>query len=404
MLAAALLARCGALRSAAARAAQACLHAPLPAQHCDGHAAPLLAAAARCSGRHARTATTPLPQGFACRGLASGADAASGGDAAAPDAARKRVRSVGVYGEKNAAGRPLLDRVSVAFLVWKRVYDNAARVENLLYTRLPSTSRYPFEVVKAAYTWLEAALAGCSKRVDGSDVAGVTLAVRKLPTLLLHGVATLQRSWDFLQAPAPDGLGFSRDQAFAAVISKPAVLFLTPERMKRTVTTLAELGVANAPAALLRFPNLLGLSSERLHATAAVLCRHGLDTGDVIRKHPHVLGLRADALEAKLRWLLHVACCTPAYLQKNSILLTLSLHGRMRPRFFIAMQLGVLGRSKFEPLMHPADAVFLKRQLRGTPAASCSVEAYKQHIASPEFVRYMDVGEAALREQHAATG
>jgi hypothetical protein len=74
----------------------------------------------------------------------------------------------------------------------------------------------------------------------------------------------------------------------------------------------------------------------------------------------------------------------------------------MRPRFYLARQLGVLGRYKISSLMVAKDAVFLAERLRDTPAASWSAEEYKHHITSPAFVRYMDSEEAALRAQHAA--
>jgi hypothetical protein len=273
----------------------------------------------------------------------------------------------------------------------------------MLYTRSPNRSRYPFETVKAANAWLEAALEGCSKRVGGSDVAGVTLVVRKLPALLWRSVPTLQRNWEFMQAPAPDGLGFNREQACAAVISHPAVWCRTPERIMQTVKTLAELGVADAPAALARNMPMLGISSAMLRAKAKVLRDHELDAGAVISNHPQVLNLSANTLDGKLQWLLHVAGCCAADLQSNTVLLTFSLPGRMRPRFFLAMQLGVLGRCKVATLMAPKDAAFLAERLRGTPAASWSEEAYKQHIASPEFLSYVDSEEAALRAQHATS-
>jgi hypothetical protein len=81
--------------------------------------------------------------------------------------------------------------------------------------------------------------------------------------------------------------------------------------------------------------------------------------------------------------------------QTNPVLLKLSLSGRMRPRFFLALQMGVLGRCKVATCMQPTDAKFLTHTLRGTPAASWSVEQYKQYIASSEFALYMDSQEAA---------
>jgi hypothetical protein len=320
--------------------------------------------------------------------------------AARTGAERKPIPSAGVHGAKDAAGRPLLDPRTVALLVAEGFGDKAA-VETLLHWQ-QGASRVPYDTAMPALTWLTAALEGCSKRVNGNDVAGVTLVVRKNPFLLRRSVATLQTSWDFLQAPAPAGFGFSREQAYAAVISRPIVLLLSPKCIMDTATTLAELGVADARGVLVRHPSMACLSSETLCANAKVLRDHGLDVGAATSAMPPVLSLSADTLEEKLQWLLHVAGCSAGYLQGNPVLLTYSLPKRVRQRFFLARQLGVEKRSLLMSYMAPTDAVFLKRALRDTEAARWSVAAYKQYIASPEFTLRMDNEEAALRAQHAA--
>jgi hypothetical protein len=397
MLAAMMLARRGALRAAAARAAQALVHAPLPAQQYDGQdLSLLLTAAASCSGQHARSRAAPLPQGFACRGLAASAAAASGA-AAAPGAGQKRAPTGGKRGAKDAAGQPLPDPRTVAFLVERGVGDTAA-VEALLRRFHAGGSRYPFETAEAAYVWLATVLEGCSKE----GVSGVTLVVRKCPLLLRYGVATLQRTWDFLQAPAPAGLGRSSEQACDALMSFPTVLTYSPQHMMQIATTLSELGVADVPAALARNERLLSFTSAMLHTKADVLQQHGLEAGTIISALPTVLNLSTQLLHTKLRWLLHVAGCSAADVQRDPVLLVRSLHGRTRPRFFLVRQLGVGGRCKISSLMQPKDAKFLEERLHGTPAASWSVEQLKKHIASPEFARYMDSEEAALHAKHAA--
>jgi hypothetical protein len=309
-----------------------------------------------------------------------------------------------VTGEKNAAGQPLLDSRTVELLVAHGVGHDTAAVEALLFKHQTSGSRFPFETAEPALTWLAAALEGRSKRKAGSAeaVAGVTLVLRNYPQFVWLGVATLQRSWDFLQAPAPAGLRFSKEQACDAVMSFPQLLGYTPERMLRSATALAELGVADVPAALARMPPLFSFAADTLRAKADVLRHHGLDAGRVISAHPGVLAFSVDNLHTKLRWLLHVAGCDAAEVQTNPVLLTFSLPKRMRPRFFLALQLGVAGRCKLMSYMAPPDALFLTRALRETPAASWSVEQYKQHIASPEFARFMDREEAALLAKHTA--
>jgi hypothetical protein len=169
----------------------------------------------------------------------------------------------------------------------------------------------------------------------------------------------------------------------------------------QTVTVLAELGVADAIAAIARNTAMVGMSRATLHAKAKVLQRHGLDAGAILGKQPHVLGLSVDTLDEKLQWLSHVASCYAAGVESSIGLLTYSLHGRLRPRFFLPRQLGVLDYT-ISTLTGSEDAVFLKQVLRGTPAADWSVEAYQKYIASPAFVLYMDSEEAALRAKHAA--
>ncbi len=307
-------------------------------------------------------------------------------------------------GEKNAAGRPLLDPHTVELLVAHGFGDTVA-VEALLYTRQQGHQRYPFETAEPALTWLAAALEGSSKRKGSAKaVAGVTHVVRKFPRLLCYGVATMQRSWDCLLAPAPAGLGFSKEQACAAVRSDPRVFTHSPQHMVQAATTLKEVGVADVPAALARCPSLLGNTADTLHAKADVLQHHGLDAGEVISAYPSVLSLSVDLLHTKLHWLLKVAGCNTAEVQDHAVLLTFSLPERMRPRFFLALQRGVLGRCKLVTCMQVTDAEFLTQTLHDTPAASWSVEQYKQYIASPEFASFMDREEAALLAKHTAAG
>jgi hypothetical protein len=184
----------------------------------------------------------------------------------------------------------------------------------------------------------------------------------------------------------------------------PGSLKYSPERMLQCATTLSELGVADAPAALARMLPLLGLTADTLRAKADVLRHHGLDAGKVISAQARVLSRSVDHLNTTLCWLLHVAGCPAAEVQTNPVLLMLSLPKRMRPRFFLALQLGVAGRCKLKSYMAPPDALFLTRALRETPAASWSVEQYKQYIASSEFARFMDREEAARRAKHTAAG
>ncbi len=304
----------------------------------------------------------------------------------------------------DAAGRLVPNARTIAFLVARGVGDVAV-VERLLRRRHRAV--YPAETVQAVYAWLATVLRGCIKRGISSDVppiTGVALVVRKYPTVLIRNIAALKINWDFLQAP--EGLGLSRKQACAALMSSPRILTShKPEHILQTAMTLAELGVADAPAFVAQNGFVLELSSAALHAKADVLRRHGFDAGSIICAQPHVLslGVRANALDTKLHWLLHVAGYCAADVQANAVLLNCKM-GRMRPRFFLARQLGVEGRCKEAKCMTAPDAVLLTDVLHDTDAASWSVEAYKQHIASPEFLSYMDVKEAALRARHAASG
>jgi hypothetical protein len=364
----------------------------------------------RCAGRQGSAAAcSPLQQR---RGYAAGSDLLVDAEAATP----ARVR-----GEKDASGRALLDARTLAFLS-ARGYGPPAAVEALLRRRGNGGSRFPHETAAAAHAWFTLALGGgdgdgassseSESSDDGTDthadapredapLSTVDRMVHKWPTLLTLSTERLEENWAFVQAPvSAGGLGLSSRVAVRAVVTFPQFFSYTPARMRARVEQLQAMGLGDVTQALGRHLALLSKSTAGLDTKCALLRRAGLDVGKLISAQPALLSCSEENVAAKLSFLFAVARCTPEDVQNSPVLLLLSLEGRTRPRFFVALQQGVVSRFKLSSCVQLVDARFIQRILAGTPAANWSVEQYRAHAASPAFRAWAAEREAELRASY----
>ena len=83
------------------------------------------------------------------------------------------------------------------------------------------------------------------------------------------------------------------------------------------------------------------------------------------------------------------------------MLFSLSLDGRVRPRYFYTLLKGSIYRCGMSTLMGETDASYLAHALgrgngRKEPASKAEVERYRQEVASPEFVAWRVEQEAHI--------
>ena len=253
--------RCGAARPVQLRGAARAV--PTPAR-----AAP----ASRCLQRFGRRAR--LGQGCAPRLIAAAAAAvgepepprsAVGGEAAQakPQKRRQKARHAGERSEKTADGKPKPDERTVADLVERGWFESEEDAVALL-TRAPSRiNRFAFETAKPAADWLEAKL-GLVPLKGG--VLPAAKAVKAFPDLLCQDAATLQRKWEALMLPAEQGgvgIALSKEQAREAVLRFPQILGITTDKLKRgwSMLTATEGGLGLSPeearSCILRSPNVV---------------------------------------------------------------------------------------------------------------------------------------------------
>ena len=314
---------------------------------------------------------------------------------AAPAPARtRRAPNVGVQGEKTASGRPKPDVRTVARLVELGWWATAEKAEAAL-TKRETTARFAYETASPAIDWLVETL-GLKKHRSGQCCAA--RAVYKHPLILVFSTSTLQRGWETLVlSRETGGLGLPGEVARQRVASYPCVLCYSREFVTERAAFLETLGVPDGRVAIGRHFVLLSSSDDKLRKGAEWLQSQGLDVKRVLKHHPQLLtNVSAEVLLAKLDFMRSVTGLATADIQSSFLIY--SLEGRMRLRYFCALQRGVADRYPFSTLMQLSDASFLKI-IDGLdePANPEEVAAYKAHIASPEFVAYMDEQERAIR-------
>ena len=100
----------------------------------------------------------------------------------------------------------------------------------------------------------------------------------------------------------------------------------------------------------------------------------------------------------KLDFFRDVAHMSDDDLNNAAALFTMSLDGRLRPRFFYALRMGTAQLYSVNTLMNLADPGFVAHALgrsgRLLPASAAEVASYKQTVASAEFIAWSQREEA----------
>ena len=200
------------------------------------------------------------------------------------------------------------------------------------------------------------------------------------------------------------GLGLSAVVARQRVAGYPQVLSISKELMQKRAAFLDMLGVRDGRAAMARTFQLLCLAEDRLHSNVSWLKSQGIvDVKRALPMYPQMLSPSAKALSPKLDFMRSVVGLENSEISGR--LLLASLDKVLRPRYFYALQCGVLERLAFSTLVPCSDATFLKKIHRHKTAASATeVAAYKAHIASSAFRAYMDEQEQQIRARSADGG
>ena len=381
-----------------------------------------------------------LGQGCAARHAAT----AAGGDESGRGPPKRRAPHTGTRGEKTADGRPKPDERTVADLV-RRGWFKSEEAAVALLTRAESRrERFPFETAERAADWLEATLgpepvkaglcpaaraatreplllardaATLQRKWDALTLSheqggvGIALsieqareAVCKFPQLLNFSVETYKTGWSMLTATG-DGLGLSPEEARKCVLRGPAVLLYDNDDFGRRVKLLESLGYAEARTMVLAEPRVLNYKEETVKENAVWWKQSGLDHVKLVTAYPVLLGVvSVEELQAKLDFLSRVAGMGNDDLNKAGSLFTHSLDGRLRARYFYALQKGSVYRCSMSTLMLETDASYLAYALgrgngRRKPASAGEVVCYRQEVASPEFMAWCKEHEARILQR-----
>ena len=383
-----------------------------------------------------------LGQGCAARHAAT----AAGDDQSGRGPPKRRAPNVGKYGEKTADGRPKPDERTVADLVRRGWFKSEEAAVALLTRKKTNNNRYAFETAERAADWLEATLGPepvkdglcpAARAVKGDPLmlardaaalqrkwdaltlpaerggVGIELsteqareAVRKYPPLLGHSVETYKTGWSMLTATG-DGLGLSPEEARKCILRGPEVLSKDNGKVVLRVKLLESLGFLEARTMVLAEPRVLNFKEATVRGTAAWWQQSGLDHVKLVTALPTLIGSpKATELQARLDFLRRVVGMSNAELNNAASLFTRSLDGRLRPRFFYALQRDRLARfGTINTMMQATDAAFLA-MMQGKPCTDRTSEAevtrYREHVASPEFVTWRREQEARML-QHSAT-
>ena len=377
------------------------------------------------------------------RAVNTGEPVAGEAGQAEPPNRKRRAPRVGVLNEKTADGRPKPDERTVADLVRRGWFKSEeAAVALLTRSNTSSGSRYPFETAEPAADWLEAMLepepvkdglcpaaravrrnpsllwqdaATLQRKWDAltlsteRDGVGIELsteqareAVRKLPQLLCFSVETYKAGWSMLTATeAKGGLGLSLEKAHKCILCTPTILLYDNDEVVRRIKLLESLGYAEARTMMLKEPRVLNYQEATVRGIVAWWKQSGLDHVKLVTALPTLLGSpKATELQAKLKFLRCVAGMRKDDLNNAASLLTYSLDGRLRVRYFYALQKHALGgRYGINTMMQVTDATFLAMMQGGSKldrASKAEVARYREHVASAEFVAWRERQEAHI--------
>ena len=337
----------------------------------------------------------------------------------------------------------------MAHLVDLGWFKSEEEVVALLTRAKGSEHRYPFETAEPAADWLEATL-GPEPVVK--RLCPAARAVKTNPRLLTKDAATLQRNWDALMPPIEQGgvgimlseeqarevfckyppilnftadnlrsgwsmltateggLGLTHDEARKCILANPRVLASDFEKFTKRVELLRSLGYADAHRMVLSQSRMLTYTDETVIEHAVWWRQTGLDHVKLITAQPTLLGVCSTSeLQAKLDFLRRVAGMSDAVLNNAPSLFGRSLHGRLRARYFYALQKQKLARFRsFSTMFKAKDSLFLA-MLQGRPsnttelASDVEVKRYQKLIASPKFTAWRERQEACMRKARLAT-
>ena len=445
--------RCGALRPAptqlrgAVRSVQA-LQRAAPAsrgsQGAGGRARLDQGCAARLSAAAAEGEpgpAAPQPGPVAPRGRGKACKTADG--EAEPLPRKAFARTPGKRGEKTADGKPKPDERTVAYLVDLGWFKSEEEVVALLTRAKSGHHRFPFETAEPAADWLDATLG------PEPVVRGLSPAARAVKThlrLLTRDTATLQRNWDALMLPIEQGgvgcmltqeeaseaflkhppilnytvdnvrsgwsmltateggLGLTHDEARKCILRNPQVLTSDFEKFTKRVELLLSLGYADAHRMVLAESRVLNFKDETVIEHAVWWQQTRLDHVKVITSQPTLLGAPTTTeLHAKLDFLRRVVGMSDADLNNAASLLACSLPGRLRARFFYALQKQKLARfGAISTMMQVKDSVFLammqgRSSMTKELASDVEVKRYQKLVASPSFVAWRERREAQCK-------
>ena len=377
-----------------------------------------------------------LGQGCAARHAAT----AAGDDGSGRGPSKKRAPNVGKLGEKTADGKPKPDERTAADLVRRGWFKSEEAAVALLTRAKTNNHRYPFETAEPAADWLEATL-GPEPVKDG--LCPAARAVKGEPSLLYQDAATLQCKWDALTLSAEqggvgielsteqareavckrpqllgysveayrtgwtvlttteNGLGLSPEEAHKCILRGPQILTSDHGKVVLRVKLLQSLGYAEARTMVLANSSVLNYQEETVKEHAAWWKQTGLDHVKLVIALPTLLGgVSVEDLHAKLDFLSRVAGMSTADLNKAGTLFARSFDGRLRARYFYALQKRQLGgRFGINSLMQVTDAAFLAMMQGGTSrdrTGKAEVARYQKLVASAGFVAWRERQEARL--------
>jgi hypothetical protein len=256
-----------------------------------------------------------------------------------------------------------------------------------------------------AYEVLEQLTGDVTVRRHGEKVPVVRSMVQRHPSLLQSNPATLMDKWTQLQAdPSSGGCGFTRDQVARMVKYNPSLLKRSMTSVTARIAWLDALGVRNSRGTLVRQPSLVGCSTSSLDAKVGLLRGYGVDATRLVMAMPATLSLSLDALDAKLRVLMHLLGAHPDQVAAYGTLLGVDVRQRLRTRVALLAQLAS-GRVP-EPRialsrMAYTEARFLTMlaKTKGVPKNLTTLQGYRTHIGSAAFQAFADDMERRLVEQ-----
>ena len=169
----------------------------------------------------------------------------------------------------------------------------------------------------------------------------------------------------------------------------------------RRVKRLESLGYAEARTMVLANPVVLNYQEETVMEHAAWWRQSRLDHVKLVTALPTLLGVCSTSeLQVKLDFLSRVAGMSNEDLNKAGSLFFRSLHGRLRARYFFALQKHRLARfGTINTMMQVTDATFLA-MMQGGPntdrASKAEVARYQKLVASAGFVAWRERQEARI--------